>query len=121
MILAIVGSREITSKALVVETVRVGLTAFAISGRDITLIISGGARGVDTIAKQIADESGVPFKEYPANWVKYGRYRAGRIRNSEMANDADIVIAVWDGESNGTQHMIKESMDRGNLTYWREP
>lgn len=118
--LAIVGSRTITKKVLVSRTVRVGLDALGVKPGDITLIISGGARGVDTIAKQIADESGIPFKLYPANWSKYGRYRAGRIRNSEMADDADIVVAVWDGVSTGTHHMIKESMNRGNLTYWND-
>lgn len=119
MIVAIIGSRKITSMGVVNATIRAGMKSLGIRGSDITSIISGGAKGVDTIVKDIALVCNIPFKEYQADWNKYGR-RAGFVRNTEMADVADVVIAVWDGESKGTQHMIKESMNKGKLVYWNE-
>lgn len=53
---------------------------------------------------------------YPADWKKYGR-RAGSIRNIEMAQNAEALLAVWDGISSGTRHMIKEAEKRGLPVY----
>lgn len=71
----------------------------------ITEVISGGARGVDTLGEQWAFEHGIPVKRFPANWSKFGR-GAGHIRNAEMALYADALIAIWDGVSPGTGNMI---------------
>ena len=72
---------------------------------DIT-IVSGKARGADTLGEWYAKERGYPIQEHPANWDKYKK-KAGSIRNEEMAQNADALIAFWDGESYGTGHMIK--------------
>lgn len=72
-------------------------------------IISGGARGVDQMGERYAIERRLPYLRFPANWDLYGR-RAGYIRNAEMAEHADALIAFWDGESRGTKHMIDEAM-----------
>ena len=49
---------------------------------------------------------------YPAEWEKHGK-AAGYKRNARMADNADGLLAVWDGESRGTKHMIREAVDRG--------
>ena len=71
----------------------------------ITELIEGGAKGVDSLAKVWAEENGLPITEFKADWKIYGR-GAGPVRNQKMAEYADALIAVWDGESRGTKNMI---------------
>ena len=68
-------------------------------------IVSGNARGADKLEERYAKEHNLPVKLFPANWDKYGK-RAGYLRNQEMANYADVLIAFWDEKSKGTKHMI---------------
>lgn len=68
-------------------------------------IVSGTARGADTLGEKFAKESKYPIKRLPADWDKYGK-SAGYKRNAEMAEYADGLIAFWDGKSKGTKHMI---------------
>jgi len=75
-------------------------------------IVSGGARGVDTYAEKTAEYFDIKFKKFPADWDKYGK-GAGPIRNTEMAEYADGLFAVWDGKSRGTQHMISAANKLG--------
>lgn len=70
-----------------------------------TEIVSGTARGIDRSGEAWARTVGISIKEFPADWDKYGNM-AGPIRNRQMANYADALIAVWDGKSRGTKHMI---------------
>jgi len=74
--------------------------------KDITEIVSGTARGVDTMGELYANTYNIPIRRFPANWSKYGK-AAGPIRNREMAEYADMLIAVWDGKSPGTGSMIR--------------
>jgi len=69
-------------------------------------IVSGGARGTDTHGFDWAWANGIPVKSFVANWAKYGK-KAGPFRNMEMAKYADELLAVWDGKSRGTQHMLR--------------
>ena len=69
-------------------------------------IVSGGARGADSLAKKYAVENDVPYKEFPAQWDLYGK-SAGFIRNKLIVDYCDIVIAFWDGKSRGTKDTIK--------------
>lgn len=71
-------------------------------------IFSGGARGADTLAEFYAMENDIPVVRFIPNWRIYG-ISAGPIRNSEMARDADALIAFWDGESAGTKDMINKA------------
>lgn len=73
---------------------------------EITEIVSGLAKGPDTYGKLWAIERGVPVKEFPALWEQYGR-KAGILRNIEMGDYADQLLAFWDGKSSGTKHMIQ--------------
>ena len=71
-------------------------------------IITGGARGADVIAHEIAKSLGFKTLVMKAEWHRYGP-RAGFIRNGEMVEIADEVIAFWDGQSRGTADTIKRA------------
>ena len=74
-------------------------------GWNITEVISGAARGADALGEEWARENGIPVRRFPAEWSRYGK-SAGVVRNSQMAHNADALIALWDGKSRGTEHMI---------------
>ena len=82
----------------------------------ITEVISGGARGADSYGELIAEEYNIPVKRFPAKWELYGK-RAGMMRNLDMANYANSLIAVWDGTSSGTKNMIETALDKCLLVY----
>ena len=71
-----------------------------------TVILSGGAKGADSLGEEWAAELKIPIEIYPADWERYGR-GAGFKRNALMASKADALIAVWDAQSRGTKHMIQ--------------
>lgn len=75
----------------------------------------GCAKGIDTKGAMWADERGIPVKEFHADW-KQGR-GAGIQRNIEMGSYADALIAIWDGKSKGTQHMISHMLRRAKPVY----
>jgi hypothetical protein len=81
------------------------------SFRDVK-IISGDARGVDESAEKLARVHGLEYEMYEAEWDKHGK-AAGPIRNSEMVEDADMLIAIWDGESSGTKDTIEKALRQG--------
>ena len=70
------------------------------------VIVSGAARGADTLGERYAHERGYSIEQYPADWEHAGK-AAGFIRNAQMASVADALIAFWDGQSRGTAHMIE--------------
>jgi YspA, cpYpsA-related SLOG family len=70
-------------------------------------IVSGGAQGVDFLAELYAKKKSLKFTEFKADWDQLGK-RAGFVRNNTMALYADRLIAIWDGKSKGTFHMISE-------------
>jgi len=109
----IAGSRSITD----FHQVRV---AIEFSGIKITEVISGCARGVDTLGEQWAITADVPIKRFPADWGKLGK-SAGYLRNQQMADYADALIAVHDGVSRGTADMIRRAKKRGLVVYVSTP
>ena len=68
-------------------------------------IVAGGANGVDTLAEWWAKRNKIEFVAYPARWDKFGK-KAGIIRNHEMIEFCDVLIAFWDGNSKGTLDSI---------------
>ena len=72
----------------------------------ITVVISGTARGADRMGENWAKRKGVAIDSKPADWDTHGK-SAGYKRNQEMAEGADALIAIWDGKSRGTSHMIE--------------
>lgn len=107
MKLIVAGSRHIDD-AEFIESI---LDGFKKDGK-LDAIISGLARGPDTIGKEWAEKNGIPVIEFPAEWEKY-KNAAGPIRNSKMLEVADALLAFWDGKSSGTKDMIKKTEKSG--------
>lgn len=76
------------------------------------VIISGTARGADTLGEQYAHERGYTIERFPADWQQYGK-TAGLVRNRQMADNADALIVFWDSQSKGTKNMIMEAKKKG--------
>lgn len=76
------------------------------------VIVSGHATGADALGERYAQERGLSIDAHPADWEKHGR-AAGPIRNAEMAEVADALIAFWDGQSRGTANMINLAKSKG--------
>ena len=107
MKVAVIGSRGFTNYELVKET---------LSKLEITLIVSGGAKGADTLGEQYAKENNIPTKIFLPDWTKHGKC-AGMLRNTDIINEADIVVAFWDKSSKGTLDSITKSKKLGKPTY----
>ena len=79
-------------------------------------LVSGHARGADSLAERFAAESGIPIQVFPAEWKKYGK-AAGPIRNRVMLDyakeETPVVAAFWDGQSRGTGNMLKQAKETG--------
>ena len=105
----VAGSRTITDY----QKVKNALSAFE---WEITEIVSGGANGVDKMGERWAIENKIPLRRFPAKWDLHGK-SAGPIRNREMAEYADALVAIWDGKSKGTYNMIEEA-NRNFLYVW---
>lgn len=108
MNLAIVGTRNPGIGYLEWEQ----LLLSEINVKDITLIVSGGAKGIDSFAKIFAARHHIPLREYLPDYAKYGRYATLR-RNTQIVSDASIVAAFPSPDSRGTFHSIKEGRRLG--------
>jgi hypothetical protein len=75
---------------------------------DVTLIVSGGAQGIDTYAKLFAAHHHIPLMEYRPQYDVYGQYATLK-RNTQIVQEANVVIAFPSAESKGTYHSIKEA------------
>lgn len=75
-------------------------------------ILCGKARGADMLGEQYAQDHGYSVRYFPADWKRHGK-GAGYFRNTEMARNADILVAFWDGQSRGTKHMIETAKSMG--------
>lgn len=78
---------------------------------DTTEIISGGARGVDASAREYAQHHGLKLTEYLPEYQKYGK-SAPLKRNITIIENADLVLAFWDGTSHGTKFVIDNCKKR---------
>lgn len=97
----IAGSRGISDYQQVVDAVE---AAEMFEGIIPKIVLSGVAGGVDRMGERYAAEKGLECKLYPAEWRQGPT--AGFARNYTMAQNSDALIAVWDGSSPGTRHMI---------------
>jgi hypothetical protein len=98
MRVAIIGSRNFNNYELVVDTLKE-------YENNITLIVSGGAKGADTLGERWAKEKNKEVLIFHPDWNKYGK-SAGIIRNKDIIENSDIVFAFWDGISKGTKNSI---------------
>ena len=105
----IAGSRGITDR----DTVTLAMRN---SGWKPTVVLSGGAKGADALGEWWASTRGIIVHKFPADWDTHGK-SAGYIRNVEMADNAHALVALWDGESKGTKHMIDEAYRQGLAVY----
>ena len=123
----IAGSRHITDYQLVSQVISNTLAKYNIQ---ITEIVSGCAAGVDSLGEQWALENGIKVEPFEADWDditvpnalirtnKWGKEynaKAGYQRNERMAEYGDVLIAIWDGKSNGTKDMIDRAIEHGLL------
>ena len=77
----------------------------------VTEIVSGGAKGIDTCAKDYALRHGLKLTEFLPEYEKYGRGAPLR-RNITIIEYADFVLAFWDGKSRGTKYVIDNCKKR---------
>lgn len=75
-------------------------------------IVSGGARGADTLAKEYAVRNDIPLIEFLPEYDRYGR-RAPLMRNIQIVDNCDFLLALWDGRSPGTRFTIDYAVKRG--------
>lgn len=75
-------------------------------------IVSGGARGADTLAKDYAESNGIPIIEFLPEYDRYGR-QAPLKRNIKIVDNCDFLIAFWNGTSRGTKFTIDYAVKRG--------
>ena len=74
--------------------------------KEVSLIISGGAKGVDTLAEKYADKHGISKLILRPNYSVYGK-AAPIIRNRKMIEICNFVLIIWDGKSKGTKYTIE--------------
>src|SRR4051812_38574035 len=114
MKLIIAGSRSINpSVEFIDQHIRHGV---------ITRVISGGARGVDLAGERWAESKGLPYVRFVPGWGFHGKKFAAFIRNHDMGFYADGLLAIWDGKSPGTRHMILTMRELGKpvkIVQWR--
>jgi hypothetical protein len=103
MKLGIVGSRTFTDYERMKR--EVDLTG-------VECIVSGGARGADTLASQLAAEFGIPLIEFKPDYESHGR-AAPFVRNTQIVEASDVIIAFWDGKSTGTIDSVKKAEKMG--------
>jgi hypothetical protein len=107
MRLIIAGGRGFTDYGLLAETMYTVYDQEILGRYDTWLeIVSGKAKGADTLGEQFAKDLSIPVKEFPADWKTHS-LAAGPIRNKQMGDYADELLAFWDGYSKGTLNMIQ--------------
>ena len=100
MRIAVIGSRDIT------------VTDIGRYISDVDEIVSGGARGVDSCVTEYAKRNGIKLTVFLPKYDMYGR-AAPIVRNKEIVNYSDKVIAFWNGSSKGTLSVIKYARKMG--------
>ena len=109
MKLALVGSSNFNDYQSFTDFVEQTLVEWGVELQDIEYVISGGARGADSLAEKWVDEHNFEKKIYPAEWNKYGK-RAGLMRNSLIVDDCTHIIAFPSSNGSGTQDRISKAI-----------
>ena len=94
MKLAIIGSREASA---------IDIASHLTFAPD--MIISGGARGIDTYAREYAIRNNIPLKEYLPEYGRFGR-KAPLFRDMQIVDNSDFILAFWNGRSRGTKFTL---------------
>ena len=109
----IAGSRTFNDYELLKRTCDVIFSNFT---GVVMAVVSGGAKGADSLGERYAQERGLKILSHLPDWQKHGR-SAGIIRNKEMADNAEGLIAFWDGKSRGTFQMIDYAKRKGLMVH----
>ena len=107
MKLIIAGGRDFSDRLLLKKEVEAFINEQSVSLSDVE-VVSGFAKGADTLGEAWGFVSGVKVKIFPPDWNRHGK-AAGPIRNREMAEYATHCIVFWDGKSRGAKSMIEEA------------
>jgi hypothetical protein len=87
------------------------------SQHDNVKVVHGACKkGVDAIADEFAKKFGFSCSKFPADWEQLGK-KAGPVRNCEMADYGDVLVAIWDCHSRGTRDMINKMLAFGKETH----
>lgn len=117
----IAGSRGITDRSDVEQAIYNAEDQYNFEfSEDVEVLQSGTANGVDQLGEEIAGDKGVDIDRYdPEDYHDEAPNPkvAPLLRNSAMAKDGDMLIAVWDGESTGTKDMIDKAESEGLDVY----
>ena len=108
MQLAIIGSRNFTNYAQLRDVINQYFVSHQDAGYPkftFDTIISGGAKGADDMGAKFAKINNIGLREYIPDWDKHGK-SAGFIRNRNIINDSDFILAFWDGISKGTANSL---------------
>lgn len=109
--IALIGSRELENKI----QLRRAAKTFLLQYPNIELV-SGGAKGADQIAEELAEEMGLKITIFFPNYHEHGKI-APLLRNCQIVNEADIILAIWDGKSKGTAHTLGLARQKGIPIY----
>lgn len=116
MKLIIAGSRNISDAEIIIDVMAVEeLAIMYLQDGKLEMpeeVVNGGCWGVDMAGVTWAERYSILIKTFPPDWTRYGK-SAGPIRNEQMAEYADALLAIWDGESKGTFDMIKKADKHG--------
>lgn len=77
---------------------------------DTSELVSGGAIGIDSLAEKAAIRLGLPIKIFYPDYETNGRL-APLIRNSQIVEYADLILAFWDHKSKGTANTLKRCIE----------
>jgi len=80
-----------------------------------TMLVSGGAKGIDSCAKEYALANNIPITEFLPEYKKYGK-TAPLKRNIEIILHSDFMLIIWDGKSRSTKHVI-DNCKKHNVFY----
>jgi predicted Rossmann fold nucleotide-binding protein DprA/Smf involved in DNA uptake len=117
MKIAIVGSRSIENNSKEYRTIKNFILSH-IKLEQITCVISGGARGVDTIARRFAyQEEIAEFREYLPQYGKYPGNKGYYVRNKKIMQECDVAFIFWDGLSRGSKMNADICDKMGKLYY----
>jgi hypothetical protein len=110
--LAVVGSRDYDPSRYWIVRNEIQSIAYRVGWDNIELV-SGGARGVDSMAAQAARHFDIPITVFPADWKRHGR-RAGMIRNAQIVEIADELLAFFGAERTpGTSDTVRRAAQKG--------
>ena len=105
MKIAIVGSRHFASPERVADYVR--------SLPRGSSVITGSASGVDAAATKAARDGGIPVQVMPASFDEMSDPTKAAARNQRLVNSCDVLVAFWDGASEGTRATVERALDSG--------